>query len=289
MASMRAVLATLVSGMIAAATTTVADSAFAQSDGDRARAERAFKQALVDEEAGLYEKAVSELVDARTAAQKETPQLLYHLGICNAHLGKLVEARDELRAAAERAQAQGLENVAAASRAQLDAVEARITATPTPGPTPTSTPTSTSTPTPTPTPTPTSTPTPAPPPEPPPLTPAPSSSSHTLAWAALGGGAALVAGGVVFWVLRGQEVTTLTGECGATKQQCPGSAQGTINTGKLYDALGVSLLAAGGVVALIGGGLLVFGGGASSAPTGLRAVPLLTAHGGGLGLQAALW
>src|SRR5579872_3504057 len=95
--------AAVLSGVVAAAMLLPA-RASAQDEAGRARAERAFKQALADEQAGLYEKAAAELVEARTAAQKETPQMLFHLGVCHAHLGRVVAARDELREALERAQ-----------------------------------------------------------------------------------------------------------------------------------------------------------------------------------------
>jgi len=102
----------------------------AQTDGNGPAAleaaDRAFKQALADEQADRCDKAVAELEEARALAHKETPQLLFHLGVCHVRLGRLVAARDELRAATERAQQQGLENVARTAKAQLDAVLPRV-------------------------------------------------------------------------------------------------------------------------------------------------------------------
>jgi hypothetical protein len=116
---------------------------------------------------------------------------------------------------------------------------------------------------------------------------APSSSRHGgLGWIVLGAGVVLVAGGAVSWVLRDQEVTTLDGLC-KTRQTCPSSAQGDISDGKLYDALAVTLFVAGGVGALAGGGLLTLG--PSSSSTAVQVSPVVTAHGGGLGLGGALW
>ena len=130
---------------------------------------------------------------------------------------------------------------------------------------------------------------PLPPPPPPALPEAPpaESPSHgasTLGWVALGGGVALLGGGVAMWVLRGNAIGTLNGECGSSHQQCPQSASGTINDGKLYDDLGVAMFVAGGAAVLAGGGLLVFGG-SSRAPASALLAPTLSAHGGGLGLS----
>jgi hypothetical protein len=313
-------------------------------EAERARAEQDFKQALVDEEAGQYDKAAGELIEARALAHKDTPQLLFHLGVCHAHMGKVILARDELRAASERAQGEGLDNVALTARAQLEQVQGRVgaltlarpahgtltavtldgvdvlakvgvpidvdpgkhtlqasysdgaparlettivdgerKAVTLPDVAPAASPGDVS------------------PPPPPPVGPAtpslpettpesraPSSRSHLLAWSALGAGAALVAGGAVSWILRGNAIGTLNGECGASHQSCPASASGTISNGKLYDTLGVALFVAGGATLLTGGSLFVFGG-SSGTPMGARLTPSLSSHGGSVGLAGAFW
>jgi hypothetical protein len=346
---MRVAAAVLLSGMLASVTV-VATAASAQDDAGRARAERAFKQALADEQAGLYEKALGELVEARTAAQRETPQILFHLGVCHAHLGKVIAARDELRAAVERAGQQGLGNVAATARAQLDQVQGRVATLALARSAPYRTPSAVAVdgvdvtgkaaapievdpgahdvdvafaegapvrlhvsvgegehrelslaeaappavlpPAPIPAPAPpspsgASAPPVAPGPEAPSAGAPSSSGGRTLGWIALGGGVALVAGGAVLWGLRQHEIDTLGPICGDRRQQCPQSAQSHIDSGKLYDALGVTAFVAGGVAALTGGGLLLFG--VSPSTTGARLTPVLTAHGGGLALGGTLW
>jgi hypothetical protein len=108
---------------VAATLTAAADG---QEASDLQRAERDFRQALADEDAGAWEKALAEFVEAGALAHKETPQFLYHRGLCHAKLGKLVLARAELVEAAARAQQEGLENVATTSKAQLAEVQPRI-------------------------------------------------------------------------------------------------------------------------------------------------------------------
>ncbi|HEX8794006.1 MAG TPA: hypothetical protein VF765_23855, partial [Polyangiaceae bacterium] len=114
-------------------------------------------------------------------------------------------------------------------------------------------------------------------------------STRTIGWILVGGGAALVAGGVVMWVLRGNEISTLDGECGTGGQHCPGSAQSDISNGKLYDALGVTGFIAGGAAALAGVGLLVFGGSHTEATAGVHVAPMVARGGGGLRITGALW
>jgi hypothetical protein len=109
-----------------AAVATASSVAQAEDGAALARAQKDFQQALADEQAGAWEKALAELTEAGELAHKETPQLLYHLGLCHAKLGKLVLAREELSKAAERARADGLGNVATTSKAQLAELQPRI-------------------------------------------------------------------------------------------------------------------------------------------------------------------
>ena len=309
----------------------------AQEEGDLAGAERSFAQALADEQAGRCDRALGELAQARTLARKDTPQVLFHMGVCHERIGRVVLARDDLRAALDRAQTLGLANVTEAARALLGTVEsriARLTVTardrrvvtalavdgvdvttkldapieldpgdhdvraayaqgapglarvtlkdgerrelPAPEAAAAAPPLAPAT----------SPPPPVPPPQPP-SAPVASSGSHTVAWALLGGGAALLAGGGVFWALRGNAIGTLDQHCGTTHQSCPNSDQGTYDSGKLDDALGLTLFAAGGAAALASAGLLVFGGhGGTSA---VSVTPIGVARGVGLGLEGALW
>jgi hypothetical protein len=340
------------SGSTLAATATVwavlavGAAARAQQPGDVARAEQAFKQALADEQAGAYDKALAELAQAGQLAQKQTPQLLYHQGVCNAKLGHLLAAREQLRTAADRAQQEGLENVMTQSKAQLADVQPRIAgitlAKPAQGtvtavtvdgadataklgtqvdvdpgshvlhvtyaegaaqdlnvtlaegehrdvaiPAPAAPSTAATNPSTTnegaAAPVQTSS------PETPPTAPS-GASSRTIGWILVGGGAAFVAGGAVMWILRGNEISTLDPQCGASHQQCPSSAQSDIDKGKLYDVLGVTGFVAGGAAALAGVGLLVLGGShAETTTSSLTVGPLLARGGGGLRFTGALW
>jgi hypothetical protein len=124
----------------------------------------------------------------------------------------------------------------------------------------------------------------SPPPSPPPA----SSGTRTLGWVALGGGAALLVAGGVFWGLRQHEVDTLSGQCHPGARDCPASSQSDIDRGHAYDALGVTGFVAGGAAVLAGAGLVLFGGG-HAAPAAARVIPLVLARGGGVGLEGALW
>jgi hypothetical protein len=318
----------------------------AQDASDLAKARAAFAQAMTDEKAGSYAQAAKEFDDARTLAQKETPQVLFHLGVCHSRLGQVVLARGELESAVTTAKAQGLDKVATTAQQELDQVRPRIAVVTVKKPARAATsmtldrvestaklgapidvdpgahdvhvafadgppadvhltlaegehkdvtvpePGAALAPAPAPAPAPASASAPA-------LAPAsapasapdatPSSGSSTLGWVLVGSGAALAIGGAVFWVLRGNEISKLDGDCGAGGQSCPASDQGDINSGKLDNTLGVSLFIAGGVAAAAGAGLLLFGGSHAPATTGVRVLPVVTASGGGVGVQGALW
>jgi hypothetical protein len=342
----RALVTALTAGLVLGA----AWPARAQNASDLARAREAFKQALADEQAGQFEKAAGEFTEARTLAQKETPQVLFHLGVCHARLGRLVVARGELSSAVDRAKAEGLDKVATTAKTELDALLPRIATVtvkkPDHGAVTTMTldrvdataklgtaidvdpgphdvhaelsdgppadvhltvadgehkdvaltgAVSTSTPSPAPVP-----PTPAasapalgadasPASSPAPSdAAAPSSSTNLLGWVVAGSGVALVGGGVVFWLLRGNEVSTLSGECGPTQHTCPQSASSDISTGKTYDAVGMTLFIAGGAAVLGGAGLLLFGG-HSSTSTAVQVTPFVTGHSAGLGVTGVTW
>jgi hypothetical protein len=109
----------------------------------------------------------------------------------------------------------------------------------------------------------------------------PASHGGVLGWVLLGGGAALAAGGAVFWVLRGNEMGTLDSGC-PSRTNCPANLKSDDDKGKLYDALGITLFSAAGAAVLAGGGVLLFGG-SKSAPAGsLQVAPVAGAGGGGL-------
>jgi hypothetical protein len=100
--------------------------AHAQDPADLARAQRSFQNAVAQEQLGAWDSALGELVVASELGLKKTPQFLYHLGRCHAHVGMLVEARGELARAAEDAESAGLKDVAAKSLAELRGVEGGV-------------------------------------------------------------------------------------------------------------------------------------------------------------------
>jgi hypothetical protein len=98
----------------------------AQQLQDLKQAEYSFRQAIIDEQAGQWDAALTGFTHARTLARKDTTQLLYHLGICHAKLGKVVTARDELVRAVARAQHDGRDDLATMIKAELADVQPRI-------------------------------------------------------------------------------------------------------------------------------------------------------------------
>lgn len=88
-------------------------------------------------------------------------------------------------------------------------------------------------------------------------------SSSTLGWVLVGAGGVAIAGGAVFWILRGSKVSTLESQCGADNHSCPPTATDDIANGKTYSALGIGLFALGAVSAAAGAGVLILGGGSS--------------------------
>jgi hypothetical protein len=329
------------------ATGALTRDASAQDANDLTRARDAFKQALADEAAGKYDRAAAEFDQARTLAQKETPQVLFHLGVCHAHLGQLVIAREELTRAANRATTEKLDNVATTAKAELEKVAPRIASLtilkPTngsvksmtldradvtaklgaaidvdPGPhdvhvevsdgppfdahftlgdgekkslqVTMATNPADGPPAPPPAPTPAGTPAGAPPPASASASDATptSGSSSLVGWLLVGGGAAALVGGTVFWVMRSNEINTLNGECGPSQQACPKGAQNDINSGKTDNTVADTLFIVGGAAALAGAGLLVFGGHGSSAPSTAIA-PFVTPQSAGIGISGTTW
>jgi hypothetical protein len=95
----------------------------------------------------------------------------------------------------------------------------------------------------------------------------------TLGWVLVGVGGAAVVGGVVMFVLRGNEVSKLESACGADGKSCPPSSSDDIANGKTYTALGIGLFGLGVVSAGAGVGLLVTGGKDKTAAQ-VRLVPI---------------
>jgi hypothetical protein len=308
---------------------TLASAVLAQRDpADLARAAQDVRQAIDDEKAGAWDRALSELTLAAQLGQKETPQFLYHLGRCHSNLGMLLLAKEELERAVEVAEDQRERELAKRAYEELlvaragiasltlvappdgDVGEASIDgeavkygfgltipvdpgqhtvhvtfvgrppleltvslgrgengslAVPARGAIAGS-----------------------------PLTAVaagehgPHKSYKALGWAMVGGGLAMVAGGVVLWVLRDNAVGTLTPVCGVTMHMCPPPDQPTIDHGRLYDDLGVALMVVGGATALVGGGLVRYSG--PRGTTGRIDVgPMVSSSVGGLYVRGSLW
>ena len=104
-------------------------------------------------------------------------------------------------------------------------------------------------------------------------------TNATLGWVLVGVGGAALAGGVVMFVLRGNEVSKLDAAFGADGKSCPPSASDDIANGKTYTALGIGLLGLGAVAAGAGVGVLVLGGKDKSAAA-VRLAPV--GHGAGM-------
>jgi hypothetical protein len=101
-------------------------TANAEGPSDFARAEKSFQQALAYEQAGAFDKALGELVEASELGLRRTSLFLYHLGHCHAYVGMLVEARDELTQAVHQAESEGQREVAAKARVELRGAEAGV-------------------------------------------------------------------------------------------------------------------------------------------------------------------
>jgi hypothetical protein len=140
--------------------------------------------------------------------------------------------------------------------------------------------TSTSTPTTTPTTTSTSNPTPT----------GTSRAPAPLGYILLGSGALVAVGGVVFWVLRGNEISTIDSLCSGNRSACPPNQRGAVDsdgsTGQAYTAAAIAMFAVAGAAAVVGGGVLLFGGKGRTS-TSARFLPYAGPHGTGAALSGS--
>jgi hypothetical protein len=276
--------------------------AWAQTPSELAAAQTWFSEGLAFEAAGNWKDALDRF--RRVGQIKHTPQVDFHLGLCESHSGELVEALVDLGRALESAKAQHVPNVESAAASELPGLRARV---PTiqivlpagqraervllddraiaavsineripvnPGPhtvvvefasgpvsqkvaveerdhlvvraeAPPSSGNAA----------------PKPekggePPPPPPPTEGQKGPS-VLGWVLVGVGGAALVGGVVFWAMRSNEISTLDGLCGDGRQHCPESARSDYDAGKTYATVSVGLLGAGVVLAAAGAIVLV--------------------------------
>jgi len=96
----------------------------AQTASEIASARQWFAEGLVREEKGDYAPALD--LFRRAAQVKKTPQIVYHVGFCESRTGALVEALVDLDNAATLARGAHMDNVVAATQAELTDVHARI-------------------------------------------------------------------------------------------------------------------------------------------------------------------
>ena len=108
----------------------------------------------------------------------------------------------------------------------------------------------------------------------------PSGSRSTIGWVLVGAGGAALVGGVVFWAMRGSEISALDDACGADRQHCPDSARSHYDAGKT-DTVVSALLFGAGVAAAGVGLVLLVGGSPGASKSEARITPLLGPGTGG--------
>lgn len=96
----------------------------AQSASEIAAAKQWFTEGLALEEKSQFAEALERF--RRAAAVKKTPQILFHVGLCEAKTGALVEAIVSFERAAESAKAEGNAQVESASESELRALRPRV-------------------------------------------------------------------------------------------------------------------------------------------------------------------
>lgn len=96
----------------------------AQSASEIAAAKQWFTEGLALEEKSQFAEALERF--RRAAAVKKTPQILFHVGLCEAKTGALVEAIVSFERAAESAKAEGNAQVESAAESELRALRPRV-------------------------------------------------------------------------------------------------------------------------------------------------------------------
>jgi len=102
----------------------MARGAVAQSASEIAAAKQWFTDGLALEEKSEFAKALE--LFRRAAAVKKTPQILFHVGLCEAKTGALVEAIVSFERAEEAAKAEQNTQVGSAAQAELSALRPRV-------------------------------------------------------------------------------------------------------------------------------------------------------------------
>lgn len=98
--------------------------AHAQSSAQIASAKKWFAEGLALEEKGQFAEALSRFRQAMEV--KKTPQIVFHVGLCESKTGELLEARSHYEEAIALAKEEKNAQVESATRAELDALVPRI-------------------------------------------------------------------------------------------------------------------------------------------------------------------
>jgi hypothetical protein len=95
-----------------------------QTASEIAAAKQWFTDGLALEEKGEFARALE--LFRRAAAVKKTPQILFHVGLCEARTGALVEAIVSFERAIESAREENIDQVVAAAESELGKVRPRV-------------------------------------------------------------------------------------------------------------------------------------------------------------------
>lgn len=117
-------LVILLSGLALGAAWMSASPAWAQSASEIALAKQWFSEGMALEEKGQYAQALERFKSA--AGVKKTPQILFHVGICELKTGALVEAIVSLERALELAKSEKNSQVESAATSELSALRPRV-------------------------------------------------------------------------------------------------------------------------------------------------------------------
>lgn len=97
---------------------------FAQSASEIAAAKQWFTEGLALEEKDQFKDALERF--RRAAQVKKTPQILFHVGLCEAKTGQLVEGLVNLERAVELGKTEGNDQVVTAASGEIAALKSRI-------------------------------------------------------------------------------------------------------------------------------------------------------------------
>jgi hypothetical protein len=98
--------------------------AAAQTAQEIAAAKKDFAEGIALEEKSSFAEALVHF--RKAAAVKKTPQILFHVGLCESKTGALLEAAETLGQAMQLARGESNDKVESAAKGELDAVQARI-------------------------------------------------------------------------------------------------------------------------------------------------------------------